>query len=151
MVAVNLDGINLENVPVDFKFRFGSAAPAHWILRSAGSVQFQSSRSYWNTDRHRPSSSNASDARSGPATAGRCRSQGLCGSECEGRLTRRRCRPAPVGLGWGRSTGPVWLPDHHVLDEQGDEGALLVQVEAIPAAGCHALESLAVEAGSTVS
>jgi hypothetical protein len=38
-----------------------------------------------------------------------------------------------------------------VLDEQGDEGALLVQVEAIPAVGCHALESLAVEAGSTVS
>ena len=34
-----------------------------------------------------------------------------------------------------------------MLDEQRDEGALLVEVEAVPAVGCHAPESCAVEAG----
>jgi hypothetical protein len=42
---------------------------------------------------------------------------------------------------------PLALPDHDVLDEQADEGPLLVQVEAIPAVSRHTLVSRAVEAG----
>ena len=34
-----------------------------------------------------------------------------------------------------------------MLDELADEGALLGQVEAIPAVGCHPLDGRAVEAG----
>jgi hypothetical protein len=43
-VPVNLDDVNLENSPVDFKFGYRLAVPARWSLRSTESDQFQSSR-----------------------------------------------------------------------------------------------------------
>lgn len=42
---------------------------------------------------------------------------------------------------------PLALTDHDVLDEQADEGTLLVEVEAVPSLGGHALPSRDVEVG----
>lgn len=62
-------------------------------------------------------------------------------------LMRRRSRPEPAGRGWVEVATSLAFPDDDVLDEQADEGALLAQVEVIPAVGCHALEGRAVEVG----
>lgn len=81
------------------------------------------------------------------ATMGSRRWRGLCGSgrfvhSRDAGLDRYRSNPAGVEV-----AAPLALPDHHVLDEQTDEGALLAQVEAIPAISRHALEGRAVEVG----
>ena len=79
---------------------------------------------------------------SSPATAGR---RGLCASGrfvASGAVGIYRHRLDSAGV---EVAAPLTFPDHPVLDEQAHEGALLIQVEAIPTVGCHAFADRAVE------